>query len=49
MSSFLENFQEEMSAIPDEMVYELLENGEVYANEVADKKLLELQKAFNLR
>ena len=25
------------------------ENGEVYANEVADNKLLELQKAFNLR
>lgn len=49
VNSFLENFQEEIAAIPDEMVYELLETGEAYANEVADKKLLELQKAFNLR
>lgn len=49
VSSFLENFQAEIAAIPDEAVYELLETGEVYANDVADKKLLQLQKAFKLR
>ncbi len=49
VSSFLSDFQENISAIPDEMVYELLETGEEYANNVADKKLLELQKALNLR
>ncbi|MBQ6127501.1 tryptophan--tRNA ligase [Candidatus Saccharibacteria bacterium] len=49
VSAFLENFQAELDAIPDEMVYELLETGEIYANEVADKKLLQLQKVFKLR
>ena len=49
VSSFLENFQAEISAIPDEAVYELLETGEEYANNVADEQLLKLQKAFNLR
>ena len=38
-----------MAAIPDEMVLELFETGEAYANDVADKKLLEVQKAFKLR
>lgn len=49
VSSFLEDFQENIAAIPDEMVYELFETGEAYANDVADKKLLQLQKAFKLR
>lgn len=49
VSAFLEDFQENIAAIPDEMVYELFETGEAYANDVADKKLLELQKAFKLR
>lgn len=49
VSAFLENFQAEIAAIPDEAVYELMETGEAYANDVADKKLLELQKAFKLR
>ena len=49
VSVFLENFQAELEAIPDDMVYELLETGEIYANDVADKKLLQLQKAFKLR
>ena len=35
--------------ISDEQVYELLEKGEKYANEVANAKLLEAQKAFHLR
>ena len=49
ISQFLSHFQESMAAIPDEMVYELFEVGEEYANNVADKKLLEVQKAFALR
>ena len=49
VSTFLSHFQESISAISDEMVYELFETGEEYANEVADKKLLEVQKAFSLR
>ena len=49
ISTFLTHFQESIAAIPDEMVYELFENGEAYANDVADKKLLEVQKAFSLR
>ena len=49
VSTFLTHFQESIEAIPDEMVYELFETGEAYANDVADKKLLEVQKAFSLR
>lgn len=49
ISTFLTHFQESIAAIPDEMVYELFETGEAYANDVADKKLLEVQKAFSLR
>ena len=49
VKTFLERFQTEVEAVSDEMVFELLETGEKYANDVADKKLLELQKAFRLR
>ena len=49
VSTFLTNFQADFSAISDEQVYELLEVGEQYANDVADKKLMELQKVFRLR
>ena len=49
VSTFLANFQADFSAISDEQVYELLEVGEQYANDVADKKLMELQKVFRLR
>ena len=49
ISTFLTHFQESIAAIPDEMVYELFETGEAYTNDVADKKLLEVQKAFSLR
>ena len=49
VSTFLTHFQESILAISDDMVYELFETGEEYANEVADKKLLEVQKAFSLR
>lgn len=49
ISTFLTHFQQSIAAIPDEYVYELLEVGEAYANDVADKKLLAVQKAFSLR
>ena len=45
----LTEFQAKMAEISDEQVYELLEKGEKYANEVANAKLLEVQKAFHLR
>ena len=49
VSSMLTNFQARLSEISDKEVYELLKDGEKYANEVANAKLLEAQKAFNLR
>jgi tryptophanyl-tRNA synthetase len=49
VSTMLSIFQEKLATISDEEVYELLETGERYANEVANKKLLEVQKAFHLR
>jgi len=35
--------------ISDEEIYQLLEEGEEYANQVANQKLLEVQKAVGLR
>ncbi|MBO7664483.1 tryptophan--tRNA ligase [Candidatus Saccharibacteria bacterium] len=49
VSAMLTDFQARMAAIKDEDVLALLEKGEKYANEVASKKLLEVQKAVNLR
>lgn len=46
---FLEEFQNRLASIPDEEVINLLEAGEAYANEVAGKKLAEVQKAVGLR
>ena len=45
----LTDFQESLSNILDEEVLYLLKMGEVYANTVANEKLLEVQKAFGLR
>ena len=45
----LAEFQAKMADISDERVYELLEEGEKYANRVANAKLYEAQKAFHLR
>lgn len=45
----LEQFQKRLAGITDDEVYELLDKGEKYANEVANAKLLEVQKAFGLR
>ncbi|MDO4741921.1 MAG: tryptophan--tRNA ligase [Candidatus Saccharibacteria bacterium] len=49
VSAMLTDFQARMAEIKDEDVLALLEKGETYANNVANKKLLEVQKAFNLR
>jgi tryptophanyl-tRNA synthetase len=49
VSSYLEEFQKKVDEIDDKTVLDLLEKGEKYANEVANKKLLEVQKAFGLR
>lgn len=45
----LTEFQAKMAGITDEQVYQLLEKGEKYANEIANAKLYEAQKAFHLR
>ena len=49
VSAMLSDFQQKLSQISDDEVYALLGFGEDYANEVANKKLFEVQKAFNLR
>ena len=49
VSRMLEDFQKKVSEISDEEVLKLLEEGEKYANEVANAKLLEVQKAVGLR
>ena len=43
------NGKEKVAQISDEKVEEVLQKGEAYANEVANKKLLEVQKVYNLR
>ena len=49
VSAMLAEFQEKLAQISDEEVYRLFEEGEKYANEVANQKLHEAQKAFGLR
>ena len=49
VSTMLETFQARLAEISDEQVYALLEVGEKYANEVANKKLAEVQKVVGLR
>jgi tryptophanyl-tRNA synthetase len=49
VSEMLTVFQTKMEQISDEQVLALLEEGEEYANEKANAKLLEVQKAFGLR
>ena len=49
VSTFLQDFQTKLAEIPDDYVKQLLEAGETYANQVAGAKLLQVQKAFNLR
>ncbi len=49
VATMLESFQKRLAEIPDEEVYALFEQGEAYANEVANRKLKEVQEAFGLR
>ena len=49
VQAFLENFQNQMATIDDATVLGLLETGEVYANQVANAKLRQVQEAFGLR
>ena len=49
VSDLLADFQDKLSLIPDSLVEDLFEQGERYANQVANQKLLEAQKAFHLR
>lgn len=49
VSSMLEDFQKKMAEISDDDVFMLLESGEKYANQAANAKLLEVQKAIGLR
>lgn len=49
VSTFLAIFQDKLAEISDETVLSLLETGEAYANEVANQKLHQVQKAFHLR
>ncbi len=46
---FLGEFQRKLATISDQEVLDLLTTGEAYANQVANAKLLEVQKAFCLR
>ena len=47
--AMLEEFQGKVAEISDEDILKLLENGEKYANKVANAKLYEVQKAVGLR
>ena len=49
VSSFLFDFQEKASKITDDEVLHLFEDGERYANNLANKKLQAVQKAVGLR
>lgn len=49
VEKLLTDFQVKLADISDAEVIALLKSGEAYANEVANKKLHEVQKAFNLR
>lgn len=49
VSVFIGEFQRKLATISDQEVLDLLTQGEDYANQVANAKLLEVQKAFHLR
>ncbi len=49
VQTFLEVFQEKLADIDDDVVFDLLQTGEVYANTVANQKLHEVQKCVGLR
>lgn len=47
--TLLESFQDKLTNIDDQQILDLLENGEAYANQVANAKLNEVQKCVGLR
>lgn len=49
LAVFLGEFQRKLAGVGDDEVIDLLEKGEAYANEVANRKLHKVQKAFCLR
>lgn len=49
IATFLGEFQRKLATISDQEILDLLEAGESYANEVANAKLYQAQKAFCLR
>lgn len=49
VSTFLENFQAKLHEVDDTTVLSLLEEGEAYANEVANHKLYRVQELIGLR
>lgn len=49
VATLLESFQSKFAEIPDDVIIKELEKGEIYANEVANTKLHEAQKALHLR
>ena len=49
VSVMLEDFQARLAQVDDNTVYRFMKAGEQYANEVANAKLLEVQKVVGLR
>ena len=49
VTRMLTDFQMKLAGISDEQIYALFDEGEKYANHVANAKLLEVQKAVGLR
>ncbi|MBR3135342.1 tryptophan--tRNA ligase [Candidatus Saccharibacteria bacterium] len=49
VATLLESFQSKYAEISDDIIINELEKGEIYANKVANAKLLEAQKALHLR
>lgn len=49
VKTFLNEFQEKVSAISDQQVLDILKKGETYANQTANQKLHQVQTALGLR
>lgn len=49
VKTFLTDFQTNLEKISDQEILDLLETGETYANEIANRKLHQVQTAFGLR
>lgn len=49
VATLLEDFQNKFAQVSDQQINDLLQTGETYANEVANQKLLEVQKCIGLR